>query len=247
MKKTLSRKIRSILFACTICAGLVTLNGCAIYDWLMGWIQTAFSTASAYEVSVVDCKNFKVPDQIVHITPKLSGRLSESVREGVVDVSKKPKFQNIRLVDRIPRAKFVDFQNAFFSDKTTYVERTALLRQYCDTYKTNIVVWGATMGDDSGIAFIGWLYRRDLDVITKTEPQKLEEKMSARVQEHTVKMAIANLLQGSLEGRPIGGDGKVADALIDNKEAILTTTAAALAVAVKYMLTPSSDSGSGDK
>ena len=239
MKKNLSRKIRTLLFAGAVCAGLFSLSGCAIYDWLMGWIQTAFSTASAYEVSVVDCKNFKVPDQIVHITPKLSGRLSESVREGVVDVSKKPKFQNIRLRDRIPRTKFSDFQNAFFSDKTTYVERTALLRQYCDTYKTNIVIWGATMGDDSGIAFIGWLYRRDLDVITKTEPQKLEEKMSARVQEHTVKMAIANLLQGSIEGRPIGGDGKVADVLIDNKDTILTTTAAALALAVKYMLTPS--------
>ena len=229
-------KFRKITFACIISFGLLGLNGCAIYDWLMGWIQTAFSTSSVYEVSVVDCKNFDLPDQIISITPKLSKHLSESVREGVIEVSQKPKFQNIQLVDRIPRDKFTEFHNAFFSDETSYKEWTALLRKYCETYNTNIVLWGATMGDDSGVAFIGWLYRRDLDVITKTAPQILEEKMSERVQEHTVKVAIANLLRESLEGRPIGIDGKVADVLIENKEAVLSATMAALIFAVKQMM-----------
>ena len=92
------------------------------------------------------------------------------------------------------------------------------------------------MGDDSGMAFIGWMYRRDLDVITTTPPQKISDKMSERVQEHTVKVAIASLLKASLEGRPIGGDGKLADTMIDNKESILTATVAALGLAVRYVL-----------
>ena len=99
------------------------------------------------------------------------------------------------------------------------------------------------MGDDSGMAFIGWMYRRDLDVITTTPAQPITDKMSERTQEHTVKMAIATLLKGSLEGRPIGGDGKLADTMIDNKESILTATITGLALVVKYMLTPSADGG----
>ena len=231
--KTIAMKVTSI---CIMVVMILTLNGCAMYDWLCGWIQTAFSTSTSYEVSVIDCKHFKVPDGIINITPKLSTKLSDSVREGVIEVGRLPKFPHIKLVDKIPKDKFVEFQDNFFTDKTTFLERTAILRNYCEEYKTNIIIWGATMGDDAGMVFIGWMYRRDLDVITKTEPQALADKMSARVQEYTVKKSIANLLQGSLEGRPIGKDGAVADTMIDNKNTILSGTVAVLSYALKMVL-----------
>ena len=243
MNNEIRHKLKKVVSVFMACVCLTTLNGCALYDWLCSWIQTAFSTSSVYEVSVVDCKNFKVPDRLLNVTPKMSSKLSESVREGVIEISQSPKFANIRLVDKIPREEFEAFQNEFFSDEKSYIQRTELLRNYCDKYKTNIVVWGATMGDDSGMAFIGWMYRRDLDVITTTPPQPITDKMSERVQEHTVKMAIATLLKGSLEGRPIGGDGKLADTMIDNKDSILSATIAGLALVVRVMLTPSADGG----
>jgi hypothetical protein len=224
--------MKRIYTLCSLICCMFLLNGCAMYDWLCSWIQTTISETKDYEVSVVDCKHFKMPNEILSIVPRLSAHLSDSVREGVSDLSQLPKFRNIRLVDRIPKSQFVQFQNEFFTDKTSYLDRVKILRNYCDTYGTNIVVWGATMGDDAGMAFIGWMYRRDLDVITKTSPQPLTVKMSERVQEHTVKVAISNLLKGSLEGRPIGGDGKVADAMIDNKNKILEATGTALMVVV---------------
>ena len=236
MKSQNTTSIKKILMIAIATSGMLFFNGCAVYDWLCSWIQTAFSTASVYEVSVIDCKNFKVPDQLIAVTPKLSAKLSDSMREGVIELNKSPKFANIRLVDKIPQDKFKNFQDTFFTDTTTFTQRTEILRKYCDQYNTNIVVWGATMGDDSGMAFIGWMYRRDLDVITTTPPQKISSKMSGRVQEHTVKIAIASLLKASLEGRPIGADGKLADAMIDNKESILTATVAALGLAVRYAL-----------
>lgn len=236
MKSQMLAYVKRLFIVSIVSFCMLFLNGCAIYDWLCSWIQTAFSTASVYEVSVINCKNFKVPDQLIAITPKLSTKLSDSMREGVIEINKMPKFANIKLVDKIPKDEFENFQNAFFTDKTTFTQRTEILRNYCDKYNTNIVVWGATMGDDSGMAFIGWMYRRDLDVITTTPAQKISTKMSERVQEHTVKIAIASLLKASLEGRPIGGDGKLADTMIDNKESILTATVAALGLAVRYVL-----------
>ncbi|MBQ8754108.1 MAG: hypothetical protein IJZ19_03690 [Lentisphaeria bacterium] len=243
MKSQTHISIKKVFVAAIAASCMLLLNGCAIYDWLCSWIQTAFSSASAYEVSVVNCKNFKVPDQLIAITPKLSTKLSDSMREGVIEINKLPKFANITLADKIPQEEFENFQNTFFTDETTYTQRTEILRNYCDKYKTNIVVWGATMGDDSGMAFIGWMYRRDLDVITTTPAQKISTKMSERVQEHTVKVAIASLLKASLEGRPIGGDGKLADVMIDYKKSILTTTLLTLNLVVRSIL--SSDGASG--
>jgi hypothetical protein len=205
----------------SLCASLPLLSGCELYDWLVGEIQTAFSTAESYQVSVVDCKAVGEPGSILTFESTLSKQLSSSIREGIVDLGQLPKFRNIRLVDKIPESEFSVFHDAFFAKAKNYAQRIKLLREYCEKYKTNILMWGATMGDDYKIAFIGYLYRRDLDVIAETEPLLMTEKMSERVQENLVREASTGLLKKSLEGKPIGPDGQIANTLHDNKEAIL--------------------------
>lgn len=87
-----------------------------------------------------------------------------------------PKFQNIELVDRIPEEEFKTFHNKFFDDKKRYQDQLETLRGYADEFESNIIIWGATMGDDTKMAFIGWLYRRDIDVITKTDALLFEKE-----------------------------------------------------------------------
>lgn len=207
------------IFTICICASL--LSGCALYDWFVSELQVAFSSGISYEVSVIDCLDIKNPEQIIFVPSVLSKRLSENVREGVVDVSQDPGFKNIRLVDKIPKGSYGEFHKEFFEKSGNYGERTAFLRKYCDNYQTNILIWGATMGDDAEIAFIGFMYRRDLDVLTTSEPQKLLDKMSNREKEALVRKTTYALLKKSLEGEPIGVDGKAASTLMEHKEQIV--------------------------
>lgn len=222
-KTTHKLAMTSVMASC-----MFLFSGCAVYDWLCARIQTAFSSGIEYDVSVVNCKNFKVPDQLIPVTPKLSTKLSESVREGVIAVGQMPKFQNIELVDKIPEEEFKTFHNKFFNNEKGYQDHLETLRGYADEFGSNIIIWGATMGDDTNMAFIGWLYRRDIDVITKTDPLLFKREMSKFEQESLVKEATVNLLKKSLESRPIGPGGTMAEGMMDNKKGILTVTGAAL-------------------
>ena len=224
----MSKTIKNFTTIAVLVSGMFLFSGCAVYDWLCAQIQTAFSSGIEYKVSVVDCKNFKVPDQLIPVVPKLSAKLSESIREGVVAVGQMPKFQNIDLADKIPSEEFKAFQDNFFDDEKGYNDQLKVLRKYADDFKSNIIVWGATMGDDSKMAFMGWLYRRDIDVITNTNPLLFENEMSEFEQESLVKSATVGLLKKSLEDRPIGVGGKVANDLQDNKKGILTVVGSAL-------------------
>lgn len=237
-KTTHKLAITSVMASC-----MFLVSGCAVYDWLCARIQTAFSSGIEYDVSVVNCKNFKVPDQLIPVTPKLSTKLSESVREGVIAVGQMPKFQNIELVDKIPEEEFKTFHNKFFDDKKGYQDQLETLRGYADEFGSNIIIWGATMGDDTKMAFIGWLYRRDIDVITKTDALLFEREMSEFEQESLVKEATVNLLKKSLESRPIGPGGKVAGDMMDNKKGILTVTGAALTAII---MNAAQNSGNGE-
>ncbi len=228
--------IAFFLIACT-----TLLNGCAIYDWLCAKIQTAFSSGSEYKVSVVNCKNFPVPDEIIPITPKLSSKLSESIREGVVQVGRMPKFQNITLVDKIPNSESARFYDAMFGTNMEYGVKLAFLRKCAEQYNSNIIIWGATMGDDSKVAFIGYLYRRDLDVVVNTGAKTFEKDMSARVQEELVRNSTVNLVTSSLDDRPIGRSGEIAKDFYEHKEEVLTGVAAILSVALKTYLSPDGD------
>lgn len=228
----MSKMVRKFLTIAAMMSVVFLFSGCAVYDWLCAQIQTAFSSGIEYKVSVVDCKNFKVPDQLISIMPKLSAKLSENIREGVVAIGQMPKFQNIELVDKIPSEEFKAFQDKFFDDGKGYKDRLEVLRKYADDFGANIIVWGATMGDDSQMSFMGWLYRRDIDVITNTDPLLFKKEMSEFEQESLVKNATVNLLKKSLEDRPIGVSGKVANDLQDKKEGILAAVGAALSAAL---------------
>ena len=227
---------RNAVFASLLVFCLFGTTGCKLYDQLVSWIQTSFSGDEKYEVSVIDCKHFKAPQEILAITPQLSHKLYDSMQEGIIEVGRIPKFSHIRLANRIPAGQFSVFQDFYFSDKTTYDQRTAELRKYCNKYKTNIIIWGATMGDDSGMVFQGWMYRRDQDVVIKTRPVGFTKDMSPRVQEEKVKDAVADIIKSSLQERPIGNDGRLATDMYDNKEKLLTLTSAILTSALTIFL-----------
>ena len=110
------------------------------------------------------------------------------------------------------------------------------LRKYCNKYRTNIIIWGATMGDDSGMVFQGWMYRRDQDVVIKTSPVGFTKDMSPRVQEEKVKDAVADIIKSSLQERPIGNDGRLATDMYDNKEDVLKVAKGALTAALAILI-----------
>jgi len=230
MKMSLRRFSNSVL-SVALAFMLLPLNGCKIYDDIVAWIQSAFTSEEDYYVSVIDCKIMLNPTQIIGITPDvLSTKLTNSVKEGITDVSQMPKFRHIRLVDLIPKNSFAAFYKGFLDEKATFEQKKKLLRDYCDKYGAKIIVWGATMGDDKEIAFLGWMYRRDLDVISQTSPQTFNDNESPRMKEAKVKRAVADLLQRSLDDRPIGGTpGKVAADMSDNKDGVISTAAQAAA------------------
>lgn len=219
-----------LLFAMSLCM----TSGCAMYDWLVQWVQKSFASDHDYDVSVVDCKHFQDSDDFFVVTSQLSLKINEGVRQGVRDVSQNQKFRNIVLADRIPPSAFAQFQADYFKDGTTYEQRTALLRQYCEKYKTNIIMWGATMGDDYRIAFIGGMYRRDLDLISQTPTLPLIKNVSERIQEKMVQDAMKNLLEQSLNDDPLGGTGgAVANDMVQYKEGVLTATFMALVAGLR--------------
>jgi hypothetical protein len=227
---------RNFIFVSMLVLCLFGGTGCKLYDQLVSWIQTSFSGDEKYEVSVINCKHFKAPEEILAIIPQFSRKLTDSMKEGVVEVSQLPKFSHIKLVQKIPTEQFPTFHDFYFSDDKTYEQRTEELRKYCSKYKTNIIIWGATMGDDSGMVFMGWMYRRDQDVVVKTRPVGFTKDMSPRVQEEKVKDAVADIIKSSLQERPIGKDGKLAADMYDNKKAVLATTGVVLSSALKVFL-----------
>lgn len=222
MKWNSTRKLRQGMLLVVMSLTLCTSSGCVMYDWLVSWIQRSFAEDHDYAVSVVDCKHFQVPGEVFEMTSSLSQKINVGIRQGVKDVSLNQKTRNVQLVDNIPREEFVKFQDGFFGEKVTYDDRTTLLRKYCENYNTNIIMWGATMGDDFTVAFVGFMYRRDLDVTSTTEPIPLEKETSERIQEKKIQDAMKNLLEKSLDSDPIGITGGIAKDLSDNKESILS-------------------------
>ncbi len=213
--------MRFVLMA-AILTSPISLGGCELYDWLVTELQTALSPISSYRVSVVDCKVISAPRSLMKQESQLSKRLSSSIRQGIDDLGKMQKFKNVKRVDAIPVSSVKLFHDDFFANAKSYDERTAILRDYCDQFDTDIIMWSATTGDDFEIALASYLYRRDLDAVSTTEPMRLSEHTSERVQENMVRKASMDLLQRSLEENPVGGNHEVVKALRENKEIILS-------------------------
>ena len=226
MKKNRRCLLVIIMLHATLGAAPFLFGGCALYDWLVDQLEETLSPVSNYEVSVIDCKTILPPGSLLTFDSALASRISQSARDGVDELSKMPRFRNVRRVDRIPAASFPGFHDEFFSRAKSYEERTKILREYCGKYQNNILLWSAATGDDREIAFVAYLYRRDLDVVTETPPLKMTDRMSSRVQEELVSKAVTGLLQRSIDGAPGGSDWKnIPGTLRENKELILVVGA----------------------
>lgn len=202
-----------------LCASPAFFAGCDLYDDIVTLIGSIISSYETYDVSVIDCKVIPIQGDPITSDPNLSRRLSASIREGVDALGDMPKYQNVIRVDAVPGAVFPAFHDQFLVRATSDQQRREMLRGYCQQYRTNILLWGATMGDDYEIAFVCFLYRRDLDAIAATAPLKMQERMSERVQQQLVMDATMSLLQRSIDGAPLkGSGGQVVDTLRDNKE-----------------------------
>ena len=212
--------MRTVLMAIILTSPFF-LGGCELYDWLVTELQANLSPIDSHRVSVVDCKVISAPRSLMRQESQLSKRLSTAVRQGIDDLGNMAKFKNVKRVDVIPASSFRSFHDDFFANAKSYDERTAVLRKYCEQFDSTIIMWSATTGDDFEIAFASYLYRRDLNVVSATEPMRMSEHTSERVQESMVRKASKELLQHSLEDNPVGGDHEVVKALRENKELIL--------------------------
>ena len=183
---------------------VITMSGCKFLEMIQEELASFFSSDAVYNVSVIDCKHFTANNRPFAIEPKLAGNFSNNTREGVVELSKLPKYHNIKLVDRIPPSAYSQFQNAFFSKKRkTQNQARDILKAFCKKYNTNIIIWSASFGDDTKTALNVWLYRKDIDSIAISDPVLFTNRMDQDDRATKVRVVVKNLLKQSVDSNPL--------------------------------------------
>ncbi len=178
-----------------------SFSGCELLEMINSCVKRAFST-DEYDVSVIDSAVASSDGVLVQDKDAFNRYISSGMRQGVKKLSTKKGMSHIQLVDNIPSREFSKANQIFFSKEKDLSETVRYLRRLSESYSTNILVLGITAQDGESEAgrFAGWLYRRDLDLISGVPAKvRFTKEMDHREREARVAEAVALLLENSIK------------------------------------------------
>ena len=193
-----AQRVVSLLLVITM---LTMCNGCA---WLDALVQRTMDSAGMnpnleYTVSVMDMKVVLSPNEPITIDSRLVPKLMASARQGIDDVQKSDKGKAIRRVDNIPKTLAPAFYGKVLADGTSAKERRQYLSNVCDQYSSNILIWSIYIGDDVQVKYIAFLYRRDIDTISVSNPDSITSKQSDVEKQEAARRTVRDLLAMSID------------------------------------------------
>lgn len=189
----------------TVILLLFSLTGCQVLDELVAQLMDSggLSARNEYTLSCIDLMVVKDgPGMIVsHLAPQLK----KAVEDGVQASQKTDKGKNLRVGnspstdDREKLYKYV-----LKDDGITSEMRREYLKGVCDKSVSNMLLYGIYTGDDLEIKVICFLYRKDLNDFTVSDPISFSRNLPERRQNEIVSEVVRNLLDKSLPepGKP---------------------------------------------
>ena len=172
------------------------LTGCQIFDELVEQIMDSGGLSPKNEYTLGSIDLMVVHDGPVTIPSNLAPQLKKSVDDGVQASQKTEKGRNLKVGnppssdDRNNLYKYVLKTEGVTSDM-----RRNYLKDVCDKTGNNMLLYGIYTGDDVEIKVICFLYRKDLNDFTVSDPISFKADLPERRQNEIVSEVVRDLLK----------------------------------------------------